>query len=190
MISTSTEEEEDNDDLLLGVKGTPMIDPFVTWWIALTKRFNPMQRVKGGWCCVVGGYGDDEDDDDDVMFDMDESGDDEDEDVQFKRTSLTGFPAQSIRSSNVIALDSPYLLVLITGTSQSRQHASRFKNQESSIIKKKSPVNSDKQDLPSRNPVYQGRLLASFQDDTKYQHGGQDTRLQGGKDDQDKRIKI
>nr|GEW76360.1 hypothetical protein [Tanacetum cinerariifolium] len=38
------------------------------------------------------------------------------------RTSLTGFPAQSIRSSNAIALDSPYLLVLITKTSQSRQH--------------------------------------------------------------------
>nr|GEU59398.1 hypothetical protein [Tanacetum cinerariifolium] len=38
------------------------------------------------------------------------------------RTSLTGFPAQSIRSSNAIALDSPYLLVLITETSQSRQH--------------------------------------------------------------------
>ncbi|GJR29478.1 hypothetical protein Tco_1105710 [Tanacetum coccineum] len=33
-----------------------------------------------------------------------------------------GFPAQSIRSSNAIALDSPYLLVLITRTSQSRQH--------------------------------------------------------------------
>nr|GEX61293.1 retrovirus-related Pol polyprotein from transposon TNT 1-94 [Tanacetum cinerariifolium] len=33
-----------------------------------------------------------------------------------------GFPAQSIRSSNAIALDSPYLLVPITGTSQSRQH--------------------------------------------------------------------
>nr|GEZ97565.1 ribonuclease H-like domain-containing protein [Tanacetum cinerariifolium] len=40
----------------------------------------------------------------------------------FRRTSLTGFLAQSIRSSNAIALDSPYLLVLITGTSQSRQH--------------------------------------------------------------------
>ncbi|GJY62923.1 hypothetical protein Tco_0464383 [Tanacetum coccineum] len=45
--------------------------------------------------------------------------------VQFRRTSLTWFPAQSIRSSNAIALDSPYLLVLITGTSQSRQHESR-----------------------------------------------------------------
>ncbi|GJV75943.1 hypothetical protein Tco_1507527 [Tanacetum coccineum] len=42
--------------------------------------------------------------------------------VQFRRTSLIGFPAQSIRSSNAIALDSPYLLVLITRTSQSRQH--------------------------------------------------------------------
>nr|GEX67037.1 hypothetical protein [Tanacetum cinerariifolium]GEX69365.1 hypothetical protein [Tanacetum cinerariifolium] len=31
------------------------------------------------------------------------------------------FPAQSIISSNVIALDSPYLLVLITEMSQSRQ---------------------------------------------------------------------
>nr|GEU73558.1 H+-translocating pyrophosphatase [Tanacetum cinerariifolium] len=39
----------------------------------------------------------------------------------FRRTSLTGFLTQSIRSSNVIALGSPYLLVLITGTSQSRQ---------------------------------------------------------------------
>nr|GEX74388.1 integrase, catalytic region, zinc finger, CCHC-type, peptidase aspartic, catalytic [Tanacetum cinerariifolium] len=43
----------------------------------------------------------------------------------FRRTSLTGFPAQSIRSSNAIALDSPYLLVLVTRTSQSRQHESR-----------------------------------------------------------------
>nr|GEZ69299.1 retrovirus-related Pol polyprotein from transposon TNT 1-94 [Tanacetum cinerariifolium] len=40
----------------------------------------------------------------------------------FRRTSLTGFPAQSIRSFNAIALESPYLLVFITGTSQSRQY--------------------------------------------------------------------
>ncbi|GJT78097.1 hypothetical protein Tco_1044822 [Tanacetum coccineum] len=45
--------------------------------------------------------------------------------VQFRRISLTRFPAQSIRSSNAIALDSPYLLVLITKMSQSRQHESR-----------------------------------------------------------------
>ncbi|GJS94650.1 hypothetical protein Tco_0801618 [Tanacetum coccineum] len=41
-----------------------------------------------------------------------------------------------------------------------------------------------------RYQVYQGRLLVSFQDDTKYEHVGQDTRSQGGKDDQDGRIKI
>nr|GEY16416.1 hypothetical protein [Tanacetum cinerariifolium] len=40
----------------------------------------------------------------------------------FKRTSLTGFPAQSISPSNAIVLDSPYLLVLIIETSESRQH--------------------------------------------------------------------
>ncbi|GJT61443.1 hypothetical protein Tco_1004976 [Tanacetum coccineum] len=42
--------------------------------------------------------------------------------VQFMRTSLTGFPPQSVRSSNANALDSPYLLVLVIRTSQSRQH--------------------------------------------------------------------
>ncbi|GKE13842.1 hypothetical protein Tco_1421419, partial [Tanacetum coccineum] len=31
----------------------------------------------------------------------------------------------------------------------------------------------------------QGRLLASFQDDAKYEHVGQDPRLQDGKNDQD-----
>ncbi|GJR94772.1 hypothetical protein Tco_0266946 [Tanacetum coccineum] len=41
-----------------------------------------------------------------------------------------------------------------------------------------------------RYQVYQGRLLASFQDDAKYEHVGQDTRSQGGKDNQDGRIKI
>ncbi|GKE45300.1 hypothetical protein Tco_1472584, partial [Tanacetum coccineum] len=33
------------------------------------------------------------------------------------------------------------------------------------------------------------RLLESFQDDAKYEHVGQDTRSQGGKDDQDKQGK-
>ncbi|GJY26126.1 hypothetical protein Tco_0400852 [Tanacetum coccineum] len=46
-------------------------------------------------------------------------------------------------------------------------------------------ANSYIQDLPLRYQVYQGRLLASFQDDAKYEHVGQDTRSQGGKDDQD-----
>nr|GEZ21279.1 DNA-directed DNA polymerase [Tanacetum cinerariifolium] len=42
--------------------------------------------------------------------------------INLKRTSVTGFPAQSSRSSDAIATDSPYLLVLNTGASQSRQH--------------------------------------------------------------------
>ncbi|GJX95586.1 hypothetical protein Tco_0351384 [Tanacetum coccineum] len=41
-----------------------------------------------------------------------------------QRISLIGFPAQSVGSSNTDVLDSPCLLVLITGTSQSRQHES------------------------------------------------------------------
>nr|GEV03236.1 hypothetical protein [Tanacetum cinerariifolium] len=40
----------------------------------------------------------------------------------FGRTSLTGFPDQSVGSSNINVLDSPCLLVLNTETSQSRQH--------------------------------------------------------------------
>ncbi|GJS39328.1 hypothetical protein Tco_0564371 [Tanacetum coccineum] len=61
-----------------------------------------------------------------------------------------------------------------------------YKHQDSRIkkaqdSKTKTFVNSDIQDLPSRYQVYQGRLLASFQDDAKYEHVGQDTRSQGGK---------
>ncbi|GJR82410.1 hypothetical protein Tco_0153195 [Tanacetum coccineum] len=51
--------------------------------------------------------------------------------------------------------------------------------------KTKTSANSYIQDLPLRYQVYQWRLLASFQDDAKYEHVGQDTRSQDGKDDQD-----
>ncbi|GJT54149.1 hypothetical protein Tco_0989203 [Tanacetum coccineum] len=70
-----------------------------------------------------------------------------------------------------------------------------YKHQDSRIkkaqdLKTKTSANSDIQDLPSRYQDYQdndcqGRLLASFQDDAKYEHVGQDTRSQGNKDDQD-----
>ncbi|GJX30259.1 hypothetical protein Tco_0238338 [Tanacetum coccineum] len=56
-------------------------------------------------------------------------------------------------------------------------------------FKTKTFANSDIQDLPSRYQVYQGRLLASFQDDAKYEHVGQDTRSQDGKYDKDKQGK-
>ncbi|GJR50996.1 hypothetical protein Tco_1401517 [Tanacetum coccineum] len=42
--------------------------------------------------------------------------------MYIQRISLTGFPAQCVGSSNTDVLESPCLLVLITGTSQSRQH--------------------------------------------------------------------
>ncbi|GJV25845.1 putative reverse transcriptase domain-containing protein, partial [Tanacetum coccineum] len=61
-------------------------------------------------------------------------------------------------------------------------HVFPFKSQESSSSNKdKDFRNSDIQDLPYRyqdyqDKDYQGRLLASFQDDAKYEHVGQDTR--------------
>ncbi|GKC05928.1 hypothetical protein Tco_0997538 [Tanacetum coccineum] len=63
-----------------------------------------------------------------------------------------------------------------------------YKHQDSRImkaqdLKTKTSANSDIKDLPSRYQVYQGRLLTSFQDDAKYEHVGQDTRSQGGKDE-------
>ncbi|GJZ37752.1 reverse transcriptase domain-containing protein [Tanacetum coccineum] len=70
-----------------------------------------------------------------------------------------------------------------------------YKHQDSRIkkaqeLKTKTSTNSDIQDLPLRYQVYQGRLLASFQDDAKYEHVGQDTRSQGGKDLKEKDLKI
>ncbi|GKC17584.1 hypothetical protein Tco_1014366, partial [Tanacetum coccineum] len=38
--------------------------------------------------------------------------------------------------------------------------------------------------------ILSGRLLARFQDDTKYEHVGQDTRSQGGKNLKKKDLKI
>ncbi|GJZ49529.1 hypothetical protein Tco_0603719, partial [Tanacetum coccineum] len=69
-----------------------------------------------------------------------------------------------------------------------------YKHQDSRIkkaqvLKTKTSANFDKQDLLLRYQVYLGRLLASFRNDAKYEHVGQDTRSQDGKDDQDKQGK-
>ncbi|GJZ58770.1 retrovirus-related pol polyprotein from transposon TNT 1-94 [Tanacetum coccineum] len=70
-----------------------------------------------------------------------------------------------------------------------------YKHQDSRIMKAQElKTNTSAQTLIykiflQRYQVYQGRLLASFQDDAKYEHVGQDTRSQGGKDDQDKQGK-
>nr|GEU83797.1 hypothetical protein [Tanacetum cinerariifolium] len=52
-------------------------------------------------------------------------------------------------------------------------------------LKTKTFANSDIKDNSSETKL-RGRLLEGFQEDTKYEHVGQDTRSQGGKDDQDK----
>ncbi|GJT56959.1 retrovirus-related pol polyprotein from transposon TNT 1-94 [Tanacetum coccineum] len=74
-----------------------------------------------------------------------------------------------------------------------RRIASRFKNQESRIkkaqeFKTKTSANSDIKDNSSETKL-RGRLLESFQEDAKYEHIGQDTRSQDGKDDKDKQGK-
>ncbi|GJU93654.1 hypothetical protein Tco_1318410 [Tanacetum coccineum] len=55
-------------------------------------------------------------------------------------------------------------------------------------LKIKTSANSDIKDTSSKTKL-RGRLLASFQDDAKYEHVGQDTRSQGGKGYQDKQGK-
>ncbi|GJZ39761.1 hypothetical protein Tco_0586324 [Tanacetum coccineum] len=64
-----------------------------------------------------------------------------------------------------------------------------YKHQDSRIkkaqeLKTNTSAYSDIKDNSSESKL-QGRLLESFQDDAKYEHVGQDTRLQDGKDDQD-----
>ncbi|GJT48364.1 hypothetical protein Tco_0974521 [Tanacetum coccineum] len=67
----------------------------------------------------------------------------------------------------------PHAHAKITKTYNKLQDSRIKKAQE---LKTKTSVNSNIQDLPLRYQVYQGRLLASFQDDAKYEHVGQDTR--------------
>ncbi|GJZ65184.1 retrovirus-related pol polyprotein from transposon TNT 1-94 [Tanacetum coccineum] len=67
---------------------------------------------------------------------------------------------------------------------------SRFRIMKAQEFKTKTSAQTDIQIFLQRYKVYQGRLLASFPRDAKYEHAGQDTRSQGGKDDHDGRIKI
>nr|GEW35012.1 hypothetical protein [Tanacetum cinerariifolium] len=88
---------------------------------------------------------------------------------------------------------------LIPAESDSLPHAhaqttkTYYKHQDSSIkkaqvFKTRTFANSDIKDNSSEIKL-RGRLLASFQDDAKYEHVSQDIRSQGGKDDQDKQGK-
>ncbi|GJZ67812.1 hypothetical protein Tco_0631052 [Tanacetum coccineum] len=69
-----------------------------------------------------------------------------------------------------------------------------YKHQDSRIkkaqeLKIKTSANSDIKDTSSETKL-RGRLLASFQDDAKYEHVGQDIRSQDGKDDKDNKEKM
>ncbi|GKA91648.1 hypothetical protein Tco_0813573 [Tanacetum coccineum] len=73
------------------------------------------------------------------------------------------------------------------------KHLGRNQHQDSRIkkaqeLKTKTSANSDIKDTSSETKL-RGRLLAIFQDDAKYEHVGQDTRSQDGKDDKDKQRK-
>ncbi|GKB98184.1 hypothetical protein Tco_0984321 [Tanacetum coccineum] len=88
---------------------------------------------------------------------------------------------------------------LISAKSDSLPHAyaqstkSCYKHQDPRIkkaqeLKTETSTNSDIKDNSSETKL-RGRLLESFQEDAKYEHVGQDTRSQGGKDNQDKQGK-
>ncbi|GKF50233.1 hypothetical protein Tco_0146700, partial [Tanacetum coccineum] len=88
---------------------------------------------------------------------------------------------------------------LIPAESDSLPHAhaqttkTYYKHQDSRIkkaqeIKTTTSINFDIKDNSLETKLW-GRLLESFQEDAKYEHVGQDTRSQGGKDDQDKQGK-
>ncbi|GJV20204.1 hypothetical protein Tco_1369224 [Tanacetum coccineum] len=88
---------------------------------------------------------------------------------------------------------------LIPAESDSLPHAhaqttkTYYKHQDSRIkksqvLKTKTSAYSDIKDNSLETKLL-GRLLESFQEDAKYEHVGQDTRSQGGKDDQDKQGK-
>nr|GEY73032.1 hypothetical protein [Tanacetum cinerariifolium] len=74
-----------------------------------------------------------------------------------------------------------YMLMLKLQTYYKHQDSRIKKAQE---LKTKTFAYSDIKDNSSETKL-QGRLLESFQDDAKYEHVDQDTRSQGGKDDQD-----
>ncbi|GJS26552.1 hypothetical protein Tco_0487172 [Tanacetum coccineum] len=61
-----------------------------------------------------------------------------------------------------------------------KHHDSRIKKAQE--LKTKTSANSN---INSSETKLRGRLLESFQEDAKYEHVGQDTRSQNGKDDQD-----
>ncbi|GJZ91738.1 hypothetical protein Tco_0663803, partial [Tanacetum coccineum] len=114
--------------------------------------------------------------------------------VVIGRRSCSGFEGETFepkrRCCNLILAESdslPHANAQTTNTYYKHQDSRINKAQVYS--KTKTYANYDIEDLPLIYQVYQGRLLASFQDDAKYEHVGQDIRSQDGKDDKDKQGK-
>nr|GEU97889.1 hypothetical protein [Tanacetum cinerariifolium] len=105
--------------------------------------------------------------------------------AEAKYAALSASCAQVIRwwRYPILAeLDSlPHANAKTTKTNYEHQDARIKKAQE---LKTKTSANFDIKDNSSETKL-QGRLLKSFQEDAKYEHVGQETRSQGGKDDQD-----
>ncbi|GKD41361.1 hypothetical protein Tco_1261568 [Tanacetum coccineum] len=93
---------------------------------------------------------------------------------------------------------SDHSLILAESDSLPHAHAQTtktyYKHQDLRIkkaqeLKTKTFANSDIKD-PSSETKLQGRLLASFQDDAKYEHAGQYTISQDGRDNKTNKEKI
>ncbi|GKC70745.1 hypothetical protein Tco_1116628, partial [Tanacetum coccineum] len=111
-------------------------------------------------------------------------------------TSMASEPISSKGSSNVqtMVLQPHSRRVRFITTCSCSNYKDILKHQDSRIkkaqeLKIKTSANSDIK-YPSPETKLQGRFLASFQDDAKYEHVGQDTRSQGDKDEQGKYLKI
>nr|GEV82711.1 hypothetical protein [Tanacetum cinerariifolium] len=81
--------------------------------------------------------------------------------INLRRTFVTGFPAQSNSSSNTIALDSAYLLVLNTGASQSRQHATDgnvYRDHIQEFFSQASAVNYNQGNTGYRPPMMSNQI--------------------------------
>nr|GEZ99751.1 hypothetical protein [Tanacetum cinerariifolium] len=101
------------------------------------------------------------------------------------------------KTCGTVRYDPPQMIVIVGTTGYKRQCCSLIPAESNSlphahpqttikkaqVLKTKTSANSDIKD-PSSETKLQGRFIASFQDDSKYEHVGQDTRSKGSKDDQ------
>ncbi|GJS00046.1 hypothetical protein Tco_0316554 [Tanacetum coccineum] len=107
-----------------------------------------------------------------------------------KTVGLRWVPTEKIFTSSTTTVDSEPLHGSNTDITNLHECIQNLDSSVGSYALSWKPSQRDSLDLPDhRYQVYQGRLLASFQDHAKYEHVGQHTRSQEGKDDKDKQGK-